>query len=44
MNLSNPKRQLVTPDPDTSNYIPVDDRSWDNGVINMTTLLPRILF
>ncbi|KAJ4153896.1 hypothetical protein LMH87_010362 [Akanthomyces muscarius] len=31
MNLSNPKRQLVTPDPDTSNYIPVDDKNWDNG-------------
>ncbi|KAJ3496780.1 hypothetical protein NLG97_g2406 [Lecanicillium saksenae] len=32
MNLSNPKRQLVTPDPDTSNYIPVDDKNWDNGI------------
>ncbi|OAA60644.1 Transcription factor [Cordyceps fumosorosea ARSEF 2679] len=31
INLSNPKRQLVTPDPDTSNYIPIDDQNWDNG-------------
>ncbi|TQW00600.1 fungal specific transcription factor [Cordyceps javanica] len=31
MNLSNPKRPLTTPDPDTSHYIPIDDQNWDNG-------------
>lgn len=32
MNLSSPKRQLVTPDPDTNSYIPVEDKKWDEGV------------
>lgn len=32
MNLSYPKRYLVTPDPDPESYLPVDDRDWDNGV------------
>ncbi|PQK17042.1 hypothetical protein BB8028_0007g02410 [Beauveria bassiana] len=31
MNLPDPKRQLVTPDPVTSNYLPIDDTIWDNG-------------
>ncbi|EGX93469.1 fungal specific transcription factor, putative [Cordyceps militaris CM01] len=31
MSLANPKRRLVTPDPDTSNYLPIDDQNWDNG-------------
>ncbi|KAM3566443.1 hypothetical protein ARSEF4850_000585 [Beauveria asiatica] len=31
MNLTDPKRKLVTPDPVTSNYLPIDDKNWDNG-------------
>lgn len=32
MNLSHPKRYLVTPDPDPESYLPVDDGDWDSGV------------
>lgn len=32
MNLSHPKRHLVTPDPSPDSYLPVDDRAWDDGV------------
>lgn len=32
MNLSHPKRHLVTRDPDPDSYLPVDDLAWDSGV------------
>ncbi|UKZ76865.1 hypothetical protein TrVFT333_004580 [Trichoderma virens FT-333] len=32
VNLSNPKRHLVTSDPDSDSYLPVDDAEWDSGI------------
>ncbi|KAI5459523.1 hypothetical protein BGZ63DRAFT_359285 [Mariannaea sp. PMI_226] len=34
MNLSCPKRHLVTPDPDPDSYLPIDDGDWDSGLSN----------
>lgn len=32
MNLSDPSRQLVTTDPDSTSFLPIDDAEWDSGV------------
>lgn len=37
MNLCDPKRHLVTPDPDSTSYLPIDDEEWDAGVSAATT-------
>ncbi|CEJ82419.1 hypothetical protein VHEMI02485 [[Torrubiella] hemipterigena] len=31
MNLSDPSRQLVTTDPDSTSFLPIDDAEWDSG-------------
>ncbi|PTB63383.1 N-terminal binuclear Zn cluster-containing/DNA binding domain-containing protein [Trichoderma citrinoviride] len=32
LNLSDPKRHLITPDADIDSYLPVDDEAWETGV------------
>ncbi|KAL7942897.1 N-terminal binuclear Zn cluster-containing/DNA binding domain-containing protein [Trichoderma barbatum] len=32
LNLSDPKRHLITPDADLESYLPVDDAAWETGV------------
>ncbi|TFB00150.1 hypothetical protein CCMA1212_008224 [Trichoderma ghanense] len=32
LNLSDPKRHLITPDADIESYLPVDDEAWETGV------------
>ncbi|KAL7929823.1 N-terminal binuclear Zn cluster-containing/DNA binding domain-containing protein [Trichoderma chlorosporum] len=34
LNLSDPKRPLITPDADLESYLPVDDEAWETGVRN----------
>lgn len=34
LNICDPQRHLVTPDPDSETYLPVDDIAWDAGVSN----------
>jgi hypothetical protein len=39
MNLCDPTRLLVTTDPDSTSYLPVDDEEWDSGVGDSATRL-----
>ncbi|KAL6854528.1 N-terminal binuclear Zn cluster-containing/DNA binding domain-containing protein [Trichoderma novae-zelandiae] len=32
LNLSDPKRHLITPDADIESYLPVDDEAWETGI------------
>lgn len=32
LNLSDPSRHLVTPDPDIENWLPIDDAAFNDGV------------
>ncbi|EHK19645.1 uncharacterized protein TRIVIDRAFT_156681 [Trichoderma virens Gv29-8] len=34
LNLSDPKRHLITPDADLESYLPADDEAWESGVRN----------
>lgn len=37
MNLCDPMRHLVTADPDSTSYLPIDDEEWDSGVSGLWT-------
>lgn len=44
LNLSDPKRHLITPNVDLDSYLPSDDAAWETGVSKLCIIFNLILW